>query len=159
MSKDQNKIDNEFMKEALLEAKKSLDAGDWAVGCVIVIDNKVVARGRNRVYSTGNKLAHAEVEAMNSIAELLASRGEDATLYVTLEPCPMCMGAILLTHFKRVVCGVDANGSGSFSIIRSGSLPTFFTKSKYQFEIDQSVMVDECSSLFLTGVEKKGKKK
>ncbi|MBP7875711.1 nucleoside deaminase [Candidatus Woesebacteria bacterium] len=157
MKDQQKEIDEEFMKEALVEARKSLEAGDWAIGCVIVIDNQIVARGRNRVYSNKNKIAHAEIEAMSLIAELLGNRGEDATLYVTLEPCPMCMGAILLNHFKRVVCGVDANGSGSFSIIRNEHLPEFFTKEKYKFEIDQSVLIDECHNLFVSGVNKKGR--
>ncbi len=157
MKIDQRAADEEFMKAALVEAKKSLDAGDWAIGCVIVIDNEIVARGRNRVYSNKNKIAHAEIEAMSSIAELLGERGEDATLYVTLEPCPMCMGAILLNHFKRVVCGIDANGSGSFSIIRNKQLPEFFTKAKYQFQIDQSVLVDECNNIFISGVNKRRK--
>ena len=79
-----------FMKEALKEAEKALETGNWPVGCVIVLDGEIIARGYNQVYSADNKIKHAEIDALDKVAGLLAKRGNEATLFITYEPCPMC---------------------------------------------------------------------
>lgn len=137
------------MKEALKEAEKALETGNWPVGCVIVLDNKIISRGHNKVYSSKNKINHAEIDAIKKVADLLSARGREATLYVTYEPCPLCLGAILLNHFRRVVCGPDLDGSGSSCMI--SNLPERFNNEKYKFELVSGVLSEECETLFLQG--------
>ena len=141
--------DEFFMREALKEAEKALETGNWPVGAVIVLDGKIISRGHNKVYSTNNKIMHAEIDAIEKVANLLSSQGCNATLYVTYEPCPLCLGAILLNHFNRVVCGPDLDGSGSKCMIES--LPERFRNKKYNFEFDSGVLSAECETLFLQG--------
>ncbi len=141
--------DDFYMKEALDEAMKALESGNWPIGCVIVIDSKIVSRGYNKVYSSNNKINHAEIIAMNEISELLTKRGSEATLYATYEPCPMCLGAILLNHIKRVVYGTNIDESGGMCL--QHHLPKRFKTDKYKIEVVPGVMAKECEDLFLQG--------
>ena len=106
--------DRFYMSQALELAKEAAAAGEVPVGCVIVRDGKIVGRGRNRRETDRNALAHAEMEAINDACR---SRGGwrlwDCTLYVTLEPCPMCAGAIINARIPRVVCGAKDVKAGS----------------------------------------------
>lgn len=138
-----------FMREALKEAEKALETGNWPVGCVIVLDDKIISRGYNQVYSSSNKIGHAEIDAIGKVADLLAKRGHEATLYVTYEPCPMCFGAILLNHFKRVVHGPDLDGAGSMHL--KPHLSKRFHEDKYQFQADSGILTEECENIFLQG--------
>lgn len=138
-----------FMKEALKEAEKALETGNWPVGCVIVLDDEIISRSYNKVYSKNNKICHAEIDAIEKVADILAERGHEATLYVTYEPCPMCHGAILLNHFKRVVYGPDLDGTGSMKI--RPHLPDRYQEAKYQFEAVPGKLNEECEDLFLQG--------
>ena len=96
----------EYMRQALGEARAAAAAGEVPVGCVIVRDGQIIARGRNRREEKQSALSHAEVEAIRAANEAVGSwRLEDCTLYVTLEPCPMCAGAILNARIPRVVYG------------------------------------------------------
>ena len=98
--------DETWMDAALELAREAAAAGEVPVGAVIVIGGKVVGRGRNRMNERSDPRAHAEMEAIASTRESLGSaRLDGATLYVTLEPCPQCAGAILLTRIARVVFG------------------------------------------------------
>ena len=98
--------DLEAMGLALVEARKAGDDGDVPVGAVVVVDDKVVASGGNRREATGDPTAHAEIVALREAAIALGRwRLSDATLYVTLEPCPMCAGALVASRVARLVFG------------------------------------------------------
>ena len=98
--------DQSFMEEALLLAQQAAQEGEVPVGCVIVRNGQIVGRGRNRRETGKTALAHAEIEAINDACRNLGGwRLWDCTLYVTLEPCPMCAGAIINARIPRVVAG------------------------------------------------------
>ena len=101
-------MDEYFMDEALKLAKEAFDEGEVPVGCVIVKDDQIVGRGRNRRETGKSALAHAEIEAIAQACETLGGwRLWQCTLYVTLEPCPMCAGAIVNARIPRVVYGAS----------------------------------------------------
>ena len=98
--------DEYFMSLALKEAKKAYDKGEVPIGCVIVKDDKIISRGHNRVLSKKSGVYHAEIIAINKAGQKLGDfRREDTELFVTLEPCCMCAGAIVKSRIKRVVIG------------------------------------------------------
>lgn len=101
-----NNSDEYYMKEALKEAKKAYQNGDVPVGAIIVINDKIVSRGYNQKEKKKNALLHAEVIAINKALKKLDIKILDnATIYTTLEPCLMCMGAIINSRIKRIVVG------------------------------------------------------
>ena len=101
-----NELDTGFMEAALALAREAAEAGEVPVGCVIVRGGEIIARGRNRRETDKNALAHAEIEAIGEACRTLGGwRLSGCTLYVTLEPCPMCAGAILHARIPRVVFG------------------------------------------------------
>jgi tRNA(adenine34) deaminase len=98
--------DEHFMKQALREAQDAYDEGEIPIGAVIVIENRIVARAHNQVERLNDPTAHAEVLAITSAcSHFQAKYLPDATLYVTIEPCHMCAGALYWSHIKRVVFG------------------------------------------------------
>ena len=98
--------DEKFMKEAIKQAKKAEAIGDVPIGCVIVHDGKIIARGYNKRNKDKTVLAHAELLAMKKACKKLGDwRLEDCTMYITLEPCQMCAGAIVQARVTRVVIG------------------------------------------------------
>ena len=102
-----------FMAEALCLAREAIGDGDVPVGCVIVKDGEIIGRGRNRREADRDATAHAEVEAIREACARLGSwRLSDCTLYVTLEPCPMCAGAIINARIKEVRYGAREEKSG-----------------------------------------------
>ena len=106
--------DLKFMDEALALARQSAAEGEVPVGCVIVRRGEIVGRGRNRREQVRNALSHAEVEAINDACRNLGGwRLWECTLYVTLEPCPMCAGAIVNARIPRVVFGASDNKCGA----------------------------------------------
>lgn len=123
--------DEEYMREALLLAAQAAEEGEVPVGCVITDGEKIVGRGRNRRESEKNALCHAELEAINEACTLLGGwRLWKCTLYVTLEPCPMCAGAIVNAHIPRVVFGAaDSKGGACGSLIDLLALPNQFRPS------------------------------
>ena len=97
-----------YMDEALKLAREAAEAGEVPVGCVITLDDRIVGRGRNRREEEKNALCHAEIEAINDACRTLGGwRLWQCTLYVTLEPCPMCAGAIINARIPRVVYGAS----------------------------------------------------
>lgn len=118
-------MDEQMMQEALALAREAAADGEVPVGCVITLDNQIVGRGRNRRESGKSALAHAEIEAIAQANETLGGwRLWQCTLYVTLEPCPMCAGAIINARIPRVVYGGrDVRFGACGSVIDLFSLP------------------------------------
>ena len=102
------------MRQALAQAEEARRAGEVPVGCVIVRNGEIIARGRNRREEKQSTLSHAETEAITQANEVLGSwRLEDCTLYVTLEPCPMCAGAIINARIPKVYYGARDSAMGA----------------------------------------------
>lgn len=135
--------DHEWMQRALQEAALAAQEGEVPVGAVIVKDDTLVAVGRNRRERGKNALAHAEIEAINGACEALGGwRLSGCTLYVTLEPCPMCAGAIINARIDRVVYGADDPKAGS-----CGSLTNLFALPyNHQPALTAGVLRDECAA-------------
>lgn len=133
-----------FMKEAILEAQKAHAEGEVPVGAVIVKDGKIIARGRNKREQKQNALSHAEIEVINQACEKLGSwRLDGCELYVTLEPCPMCTGAIINARIKTVVFGAFDSSMGCMdSVINLCNYPL-----GHNVEIYAGICEDECKSL------------
>ncbi|MBQ9964274.1 MAG: tRNA adenosine(34) deaminase TadA [Clostridia bacterium] len=135
--------DHEWMQRALQEAALAAQEGEVPVGAVIVKDDTLVAVGRNRRERGKNALAHAEIEAINGACKALGGwRLSGCTLYVTLEPCPMCAGAIINARIDRVVYGADDPKAGS-----CGSLTNLFALPyNHQPALTAGVLRDECAA-------------
>lgn len=136
--------DEKIMKKAIELAKISGDDGEVPVGAVVTKNGEIVATGRNRREIGKNALYHAELEAIDSACKALGGwRLWQCELYVTLEPCPMCAGAIINSRIKRVVFGASDSKAGSFgSVVDFNNLPY-----NHKPEIVSGVLKDECSSL------------
>lgn len=118
-----------FMREAIREAELAKEEGEVPIGAVVVIDNNIIGRGHNRVEALRDPTAHAEIIAITSACNFLGDqRLKDADLYVTLEPCPMCAGAIMLSRIKRCVYGTPDPLIGSL-------------ESRYEIRKDSLVVV------------------
>lgn len=129
------------MREALKLAKAAAESGEVPVGAVIVKDGKIIAAGRNMREQKQNALSHAEIEAINNACKELNSwRLDDCELYVTLEPCPMCTGAIINSRIKTVVFGAYDSKAGSMdSVINLCDYPY-----NHKPEIYGGICEDEC---------------
>ncbi len=139
---DENK---KYMKQALTLAKKAYANGDVPIGCVIVHDGKVIARGYNRRNKDKTTLAHAEILAIKKASKALCDwRLEECTMYVTLEPCQMCAGAIVQARIPKVVIGCMNPKAGC-----AGSILNLFDIDKFNHKVEtiQGVMEEECSLL------------
>ena len=135
---------NEFMLAAYEMAKQAYDDGEVPVGAVIVKENEIVAKGRNRREKAKNALLHAEIEAIDIACKVLGGwRLWNCELYVTLEPCPMCAGAIMNAHIPKVYFGAYDFKNGS-----CGTITNLF-EMPYNFkpEFVGGIMADECSAL------------
>lgn len=141
--------DEFFMKEALREAKFALKNGDWPIGCVVVLNKKIIARSHNKVYSSKNRLAHAEMLALSKIQNEVKDFEKKAILYTTYEPCPMCFGGIILSRIKKVVCGIDLDKSGAMYF--RDHLPLLFKQDKFSVEFVSGVLAEECYRIFIKG--------
>lgn len=135
---------NEFMKRAVELARISASEGEVPVGAVVVKDNVIVGEGRNRRELGKNALYHAEAEAINNACKALGGwRLWQCEMYVTLEPCPMCAGAIINSRIKKVTFGAYDKKAGSFgSVVNFNDLPY-----NHKPEIVGGVCEEECSAL------------
>ena len=137
--------DESFMKQAVKQAKKAYDKLETPIGCVIVYEDKIIARGYNKRNWKKNTLAHAEILAINKASKELGDwRLEDCTMYVTLEPCPMCAGAIVQARIPRVVIGSMNPKAGC-----AGSVLNLLQQDRFNHraEVVTGVRGEECSQL------------
>lgn len=132
------------MDQAIELAKEAANEGEVPVGAVVVIDGRIVGRGRNRRETDKNALAHAEIEAINEACRTLGGwRLWQCDMYVTLEPCPMCTGAIINSRIKRLVYGASDSKAGSCgSVVNLFSLPY-----NHKPEVVSGLKQEECAAL------------
>lgn len=147
-------MEKRFMKEAIALAKQAAKEGEVPVGAVIVKDGEIIARGKNQREQKQNALSHAEIEAINSACEKLGSwRLDGCELYVTLEPCPMCAGAIINARIKTLIFGAYDLKMGSIdSVINLCDYPY-----NHKVEVYGGICEQECGSVlkeFFEGVRK-----
>ena len=137
-------MDEQMMREALELAREAAAEGEVPVGCVITLAGRIVGRGRNRRELGKSALAHAELEAIAEACKTLGGwRLWQCTLYVTLEPCPMCAGAIINARIPRVVYGArDAKAGSCGSIVDLFSLPY-----NHKPQVEQGLLETECSAV------------
>lgn len=137
--------DEKYMKEAVRQAKKAYAIGEAPIGCVIVHEDKIIARGYNRRTIDKNTLAHAELAAIKKASRKLGDwRLEGCTMYVTLEPCQMCSGAIIQSRMDRVVIGcMNPKAGCAGSVLNLLQMPEF----NHQAELATGVLEEECSQL------------
>lgn len=156
------KTDYYFMDLAIQEANKAKARKEVPIGAVIVLDGEVIAAAHNRREETQNAITHAEILAIQMACEKVGSwRLEEAVLYVTLEPCPMCSGAIILSRVKRVVYGAKDPKAGC-----AGTLMNLLEDSRFnhQCEVTSGVQEQRCGALLTSffrelRTQKKEKKK
>jgi tRNA(adenine34) deaminase len=141
------------MRAALAEAKVAAEAGEVPVGAVVVAGGEIVARGHNRSETDSDPSAHAEIVALRAAARAVGNyRLTGATLYVTLEPCAMCMGALVQARIERLVFGAyDPKAGAAGSAIDLSDSPSF----NHRFEINGGVLAEECGAVLKTFFESK----
>ena len=142
---DITKCDEKFMKEAIRQAKKAYAIEEVPIGCIIVYQNKVIGRGYNRRTIDKNTLAHAEMQAIRKASKKVNDwRLEDCTLYVTLEPCQMCAGAIVQSRIKRVVIGCMNPKAGC-----AGSVIDLLQMDAFNHQVEKTIGIceEECSNM------------
>lgn len=139
------KTDEKYMKEALKQAKKAYDLDETPIGCVIVHEGKIIARGYNRRNTDKSPLAHAEIAAIKKASKKLGDwRLEECTLYVTLEPCQMCAGAIIQARIPCVVVGcMNPKAGCAGSVLNLLDVQAF----NHQAELRTGVLEEECSEM------------
>ena len=134
-----------YMKMALKEAKKAYKLGEVPIGCVIVYQDKIIGRGYNRRNTDKNTLAHAEITAIKKASKIIGDwRLEECTLYVTLEPCQMCAGAIVQARIPSVVMGcMNPKAGCAGSILNILDMPQF----NHQVHTLRGILEKECSEM------------
>ncbi len=144
----ENKLHEKYMKEALKQAKKAHALGEVPIGCVIVYQDKIIGRGYNRRNTDKNTLSHAEITAINKASKFMGDwRLEECTLYVTLEPCQMCSGAIVQARIPHVVIGcMNPKAGCAGSILNVLQMPEF----NHQVEITKGILEADCSNMLTT---------
>ena len=144
---EQDRTDEKYMREAIRQAKKAYALNETPIGCVIVHEGKIIGRGYNRRNTDKSPLSHAEISAIKKASKKIGDwRLEDCTLYVTLEPCQMCAGAIVQARIPRLVIGSRNPKAGcAGSVLNLLQVPAF----NHQVEITEGVLEEECS-LMLT---------
>lgn len=137
--------DEKFMKEAIKQARKAWAIDEVPIGCVIVYDGKIISRGYNRRNIDANTLSHAELNAIKKASKKMGDwRLEGCTMYVTLEPCQMCAGALVQSRIDKVVVGcMNAKAGCAGSVINLLQMSQF----NHQVELEIGVCQEECSSM------------
>lgn len=145
---DETNIDEKYMKDAYKQAKKAYALGEVPIGCVIVHGGAVIGRGYNRRNTDKSTLAHAEITAIKRASKAIGDwRLEECTMYVTLEPCQMCAGAIVQARIPRVVMAcMNPKAGCAGSILNILNMPEF----NHRAEAVRGVMEEECSALLKT---------
>lgn len=149
--------DVKWMREAIKQAKKAESYDEVPIGCVIVKDNKIIARGYNKRETLQQSIAHAEIMAIQKACKKLGTwRLEDCSLYVTLEPCPMCAGAIIQSRITRVVYGASDPKGGCV-----GTCTNLFDIFEFNHHpiYTNGILESECSDLLKQFFKKKREKK
>ena len=139
------KMKEKYMKEALRQAKKAAEAGDVPIGCVIVYEDKIIARGYNKRNQQKSALGHAEIAAIRKASKKMGDwRLEECTMYVTLEPCPMCAGAIVQARIPEVVIGAMNPKAGC-----AGSIINLLQMERlnHQVQMETGILQEECQKL------------
>lgn len=138
-------IHAKYMKEALRQAKKAYRLGEVPIGCVLVRDGEIIARGYNRRNTDKNTLAHAEITAINRASKRTGDwRLEDCVMYVTLEPCQMCAGAIIQARIPEVYIGcMNPKAGCGGSVLNILEMPEF----NHQAIVHRGLLEDECSAM------------
>lgn len=146
-----------FMREAIRQAKKAWALEEVPIGCVIVYEGKIIARGYNRRNTDKNTLSHAELNAIKKASKKLGDwRLEGCTMYITLEPCQMCAGAIVQARVDEVVIGsMNPKAGCAGSILNLLEVPQF----NHQVKITRGVLEEECSALLTDFFRELRKKK
>lgn len=149
--------DEKYMREAMRQAKKAWKLLEVPIGCVIVQNGRIIARGYNRRNTDKNTLSHAELNAIRRASRKTGDwRLEDCTLYVTLEPCQMCAGAIVQARIGRVVIGAMNPKAGcAGSILNLLEMPQF----NHQVQVERGVLGEECSAMMTEFFRELRKKK
>ena len=152
-------LDQKYMKAAMKEAKKAYNLNEVPIGCVIVREGKIIARGYNRRNTDKNTLAHAELTAIKKASKKCGDwRLEDCTMYVTLEPCQMCAGAIVQSRMQKVViAAMNPKAGCAGSVLNLLQMQGF----NHQVEIVTGVLEEECSAMlssFFAELREKKKK-
>ena len=150
-------MDERFMKEALKQAKKAYAIEEVPIGCVIVHEEKIIARAYNKRNTKKSTLAHAELLAIEKACKKLGDwRLEECTMYITLEPCQMCAGAIVQARIPRVVIGTHNKKAGcAGSILNLLQMKEF----NHQVELTSGVLEEECSEMMKQFFREMRKKK
>lgn len=153
-------MDEKFMKEALKQARKAYAIEEVPIGCVIVYEGKIIARAYNKRNTKKSTLAHAELLAIEKACKKLGDwRLEECTMYITLEPCQMCAGAIVQARIPKVVIGTHNRKAGcAGSILNLLQMKEF----NHQVELTSGVLEQECSEMmkqFFREMRKKKEKK
>lgn len=149
-----------FMREALKEAQKAYDQEEVPIGAVVVLNGEIIGRGHNLREKEQDATLHAEIKAIRQANQHLGSwRLEDCELFVNLEPCPMCSGAMILARMKKVVFGAfdpKAGTAGTFMNLLQDS------RFNHQVEVEQGILEDECKEIlqqFFKGLRERNKKR
>ena len=149
-----------FMREALKEAQKAYDQEEVPIGAVVVLNGEIIGRGHNLREKEQDATLHAEIKAIRQANQHLGSwRLEDCELFVTLEPCPMCSGAMILARLKKVIFGAfdpKAGTAGTFMNLLQDS------RFNHQVEVEQGVLEEECQEIlrsFFKGLRERNKKR
>lgn len=140
--------EEKYMKEAIKQAKQAWAIGEVPIGCVIVFEDKIIGRGYNRRKADKNTLSHAELNAIRKASRKLGDwRLDDCEMYVTLEPCQMCSGAIVQARIRKVYIGCDNPKAGcAGSIMNLLQVEAF----NHQVEITRGLLQQECSNMLTT---------
>ena len=137
--------EEKYMKEAIKQAYKAYALGEVPIGCVIVYEDKIIARGYNRRVTDKNTLSHAELNAIKKASKKLGDwRLDNCEMYITLEPCQMCSGAIVQSRIKKVYAGcMNPKAGCAGSILNLLNVPQF----NHQVEFEKDILHDECSQM------------